>query len=92
MWSRMARGVVSAARMTSSAVPRLRVLVAVQKSVSDPYNMLQCGSTRDQDHLTLVGTLLQLAVVRSLLHKVQQLLGESLIGQGPGYPKKKSLV
>lgn len=34
---------------------------------------------------TLVSTLLQLAVVTSLLDKVQKVLGEGLIGEGPGY-------
>ena len=31
----------------------------------------------------LVGTLLELAVVAGLLHKVEDLLGESLVGDGP---------
>lgn len=31
----------------------------------------------------LVGTLLQLAVVAGLLHEVEDLLGESLVGDGP---------
>lgn len=34
---------------------------------------------------TLVSTLLQLAVVTGLLDKVQEVLGEGLIGEGPGY-------
>lgn len=46
---------------------------------------MQNAASSGWDHLTLVRTLLQLAVVRSLLHQVQELLGESLIGQGPGY-------
>lgn len=32
----------------------------------------------------LVGTLLELAVVRSLLDEVEELLGQSSVGQGPG--------
>ena len=38
----------------------------------------------DETH-TLVGTLLQLAVVRSLLNEVEQVLGKGLVGEGPGY-------
>lgn len=33
--------------------------------------------------LTFVGALLQLTVVRSLLHKIKQVLRQGLVGDGP---------
>lgn len=44
----------------------------------------------DGGRLTFVSTLLQLAVVRSLLDKVQQVLGQGLVGDGPGWVEKNS--
>lgn len=68
-------GVVSAARITSSEVPRLSVLVVY----------LLVATRTDRKSTNLVSTLLELAVVGGALDEVEELLGESLVGDGPGW-------
>ena len=75
-WSRMARGEVSPAKTISSEVPRFSVLVV-------SFAPLFRVSEGTDVALSIVHTFLQLSVVASLLHKVQDLLRQSLIGHGP---------
>lgn len=62
--------------MISSEVPRLRVLVA--KDIS---YILEGMVERERN--TLVGALLQLAIVRCLLDEIEQLGGQGFISNGP---------
>jgi hypothetical protein len=41
-----------------------------------------------KEGFTFVSSLLQLSVVRSRLNEVEELLGESLVGDGPGWMEK----
>lgn len=76
----MGRGVVSAARMTISETPRFRVSVSCEVSIG-AYELK--GTWEEKLTSALVGALLKLAVVAGLLDKVQERLGESLVGDGP---------
>ena len=76
----MDRGWVSAARITSSEVPRDSDLVASfcedNTAVSESSNMNAIGDVT-------YSALLELAVVRALLDHVKQLLGETSVGKRP---------
>jgi hypothetical protein len=72
----MARGEVSPAKTISSEVPRFNVLVV---SFAPLFRVSE-GRTLA---LSVVHTFLQLSVVASLLHKVQDLLRQGLVGHGP---------
>ena len=72
----MARGDVSAARTTSSEVPRFRVFVAI----------IAFSMAQDEDsgmRPTLVRALLQLSVVTSLLTDIQYFLRQGFVGERP---------
>jgi hypothetical protein len=80
--------------MMISEVPRLRVLVAERRQVSGVLIVVfarvwwrilgDVNVTIKLGWLTLIGTFLELAVMRGLLHNGEDLLRESLIGDGPG--------
>lgn len=76
---------VSAARMTSSAVPRFSALVASLAPFCIPGNGSQhtVSARAWETMLEVLLTDLELAVVAGALQAVQQLLGELSIGQGP---------
>ena len=70
-------GLIPAARMIISEIPRFRVLVA-RKSASQ-YRMFRIANGRR----AFVCTFLELTVVRGLLHKIKDGLGKGFIGNGP---------
>ena len=62
-------------------MPRFRVLVAVGKDES----VVQLSSS-DRMYRTFIRTLLQLAVMRGLLDKIEDGLREGCISDGPSFP------
>ena len=85
----MAKGAVSAARTRISAVPRLSVLVAIRQ-VSAIENVMhrRPGSYCVEGvrrRCTFICAFLQLAIMGSLLHKIQDVLSEGFISDRPGY-------
>lgn len=82
----MARGEVSAARTRISAVPRLRVLVAVSHHISLTAQVkINKSKTWLQNGNTFVCAFLELAIVGRLLDEIKDVLGQSLVGNRPSY-------
>lgn len=90
----MARGEVSAARTISSAVPRLSVLVAVEVSqlwvevlgrgtINCALEEGDNSEGKEEILFTFIGALFQLAIIRSLLDNVEDLLRKGFIGNRP---------
>lgn len=80
---RISIGSVSAAMTMNSEMPRLRVLVAAGRNDK----LIRAASAMVQQDelwrlLTLVGALLELLVVCSLLHNVQNGVGQLCVRQG----------